>query len=434
MDSADRRFLLNFINEVECFINEHDLIKPKQKVVVAVSGGIDSMVLLDVLNTLSGKMNFSIHVAHLDHGIRQSSDKDAKFVMRKCEEMGIPYTVDRRVVRKEKGKSMEELARDVRYEFLREVKEKIGGHVIATAHHLSDLVETVIYRLIRGTGPIRAAGIIPRNGDIIRPLIFISKADIERYAKLRKIPYIVDETNYDLTIRRNFIRHRIVPLLKMLNPSVESAFYRYSLVSWMLKRFVDRHVNEFLLMNAKKFHHGWEVKIPNDDFLLTEVVRVMYEDLYGRTPELEKVLKVVKRKNERSFKVEFYKDSGVWKYKDRIFVGLLKTNGFEYELKEGIYDIGDFKILISKECTSGTVGLRWTKGMKIRNRNKGDRVGKRKLKDLLIEKDVPVYFRDVIPMIAVESRVVYVPELWVDKGFLGEDFYIKILRSPFERR
>ena len=420
------------LKRVELFIKEHSLIDEGEKVVVAVSGGVDSVLLLNVMNILGRSMSFSIHAAHLDHGLRSSSERDARFVKKICEKLEIPCTVERRKVEKRKGESLEEAARRVRYEYLREVKRKVGASKIATAHHLSDLAETILYRLIRGSGPVSLSGISPKNGDLIRPFLFLRRDEIERYAKSLSLHYVTDETNFDLTIPRNFIRHRIIPLMKILNPSLEESLYRFSKISWMMKGFIERNVGK-IMERSRTFSDGIEIPIPNDEYLKSEIIRKAFEKTYGKLPEWEKVERVIKRKDE-SFKEEFYSGWGVWRSGSRMFVGKLFFEKAEFDLEEGDYRIWDFNITVSRDKIAGSDGLRSVKGMKLRNRRAGDRIGRKKLKDLLIDSKVPPYFRDRIPVVAVGNRVVWVANIWKDREFNGNDLFIRINRNPFEGR
>ena len=392
----------DIIKRIEKFIKEEKLIEPGEKVLLAVSGGIDSMVMLHLLKTLSKELNFNIYVAHLDHAIRKNSERDANFVRRICREWNLECTVERRKVERGKGESLEEAARRVRYGFLREVKEKVGAKKIATAHHMLDLVETMIYRILRGVGPLSLYSIRAKEKDLIRPLLILKREEIEMYAKEKGVPFVQDETNFDLTIRRNYIRHRVIPIMRTVNPSLEESFCRLSEISSMLKDFIDREIERRIKDDVRYLNKGVEFPIPKDDFIFSEMIRRVFEALTGRLPEWNMVKRVIKNYDKKkSFKVNFYGEFGVWKSYDRVFVGDLTSQHLEYKLEKGEFEFNDFLIAVKKDKIHESVGIRYVEGMVLRNRQRGDKAGKIKLKDLLIDKRIPAYFRDTIPLIAI---------------------------------
>ena len=419
------------LKKIENFIKEERLIKSGDKVLLAVSGGIDSMVMLHSLKLLSKRLHFGIHVAHLDHAIRKNSERDANFVKRVCKNWNLECTVERRKVEKRKGESLEEAARRVRYNFLHEVKERVGAEKIATAHHKLDLAETMIYRILRGVGPLSLYSIRAKEGELIRPLLVLKREEIEMYAREKGIPFVQDETNFDLTIKRNYIRHRIIPIMRIINPSLEESFYRLSEISSMLKNFIDKEIERRIKNDVKILKKGMEFSIPEDDFIFSEMIRRTFETLSGKLPEWQMVRRVIKDyKKKSSFKVNFYGDMGVWKSYDKVFVGDLTLQHLEYKLEQGEFEFDDFLIVVKKDKIHEGVGIRYVEGMVLRNRKKGDKAGKIKLKDLLIDNKIPAYYRDKIPLVAIGSEVVYVAGLWVDRKYKGNDFYIGVKKSP----
>ena len=176
---------------------------PKGKYVVAVSGGVDSMVLLDIL------ANFQLIVAHFNHGIRPDSKEDEEFVRKKAEGYQLPFEVG---YGKLGPKASEDHARNARYKFLNQIRRKYNAGAIITAHHQDDLIETAILNIIRGTGR-RGLTAITENPDIMRPMLHWSKKDILTYAQGHKLEWREDPTNKDERYLRNYIRRRIVPKL-----------------------------------------------------------------------------------------------------------------------------------------------------------------------------------------------------------------------------
>lgn len=423
---------MNTLRRVLEFIRTEKLLKGGEKIIVAVSGGIDSMVMLDILIKLSKELKIKLHVAHLDHGLRETSERDSDFVRKTCEKWGIPFTIEKRKVRKRKGESLEEAARRVRYSFLRDVKNREEADLISTAHHLNDLAETMLYRLTRGTGPYGLVAIRPKTGDIIRPILVLTREEIEEYAESNIIPFVVDETNFDLKIPRNFIRHGILPLLKKLNPSVLRSFYKLSKIISLQESFFKNLLERTFTKYARKLKRGWEILMPEEPYLLSEFIRKACENLTGELPEWEKIELLLKNLDKTSMRIDLRKGVGIWKSFDRVFVGKLEAEKIQKKVETGMFEFGDFNILVSRDKIEGSVGLKYLESLVIRTRKPGDRIGKKKLKDFLIEKKIPAYLRDEIPVVANGKRVVWVCDMWLDRNYEGSDIFLKVINSPLK--
>ncbi len=186
-----------------------DFVSP---LVVAVSGGMDSMALLHVLNQLAEHQTGIITAAHFDHGGRNNSADDAVFVAEICRTMNIPCMTARGDGTQAKGISPEAQWRRDRYRFLESVRRKQNADAVATAHTADDQVETVLFRLLTGTGPRGLAGMRLRNRNhVIRPFLYSTREHIESVIECQNIPYRLDSTNANLDYPRNYIRHQIIP-------------------------------------------------------------------------------------------------------------------------------------------------------------------------------------------------------------------------------
>lgn len=220
--------VIKMIRTIGKYIAERQLLSPGSTVVVGLSGGMDSMALLDVL-TLSG---YRCIAAHCNFHLRgEESDSDARFVKKWCKENDVEFTsidFDTRQYAADKKISIEMAARELRYSWFEIVREEYAAEAIAVAHHRDDLAETVLLNLIRGTGIRGLTGISPKNGHVVRPMLSVSRSEIETYMKERDIPYVTDSTNADDTFVRNSLRLNIIPMLEKLNPSVKEAIYRTS--------------------------------------------------------------------------------------------------------------------------------------------------------------------------------------------------------------
>ena len=200
-------------------IKKYNLIKPKDNLLIAVSGGPDSLALLLQLYALRKKLFLTLQVAHLDHGLRKGSWKDQKFVEKLTRKLKLPFFTERinGNLFKDKG-SLEQLCRLARQEFLIKTAKKIKANKIVLGHNLNDQAETVLMRILRGTGLSGLSGIWPKREihglTFIRPLLETSRQEINRYLKLKKIKPCQDPTNREELFFRNKIRNNLIPLLK----------------------------------------------------------------------------------------------------------------------------------------------------------------------------------------------------------------------------
>jgi len=217
------------IDKIKETIRRYNLISKGDLVLVGVSGGPDSVTLLYLLKSLSKSLEFKLEIAHLDHMLRRDSGKDAEFVRLLGLKLGIPVTIGKINIKKLAVKgSLEEVARNARLDFLFKVAQRIKADKIALAHNLDDQAETVLMRVIRGTGLNGLTGILPKRKfcgfEVIRPLIRVQRREIEAYLKKKKVKACVDKTNREEIYFRNKIRNSLIPLLeKGYNPNIKDA-------------------------------------------------------------------------------------------------------------------------------------------------------------------------------------------------------------------
>ena len=198
-------------------IQEYEMIRPGDRVLVGFSGGADSLCLLVTLSELSEKLSCTVSALHVHHGLRGAgADADAEFCREFCERNGIPFTlcrVDTKARASSFGESHEEAARHLRYDALFSEAERTGAARIAVAHHQNDSAETFLFNLVRGSGLRGLSGIPPVRGKIIRPLLFVSKHEIFQELSARGLSFREDETNDSDDPSRNLIRHYALPAL-----------------------------------------------------------------------------------------------------------------------------------------------------------------------------------------------------------------------------
>lgn len=213
-------------------VSRYDMIPRGSRVIACLSGGADSVCLLRVLNMLRNELDFSLYAVHVNHCLRgEESDRDMRFCEELCKGLDIPlsvYHVDVKGYCEEKGTSTEEGARILRYGAFDEESQKLGGALIATAHNKGDNCETVIFNLARGTGIRGLRGIPPIRDSIIRPLLGVTRAEIEDFLTSLGQGFVTDSTNLTEEYSRNVIRHRVVPVLEGINVNFCVAVSRLS--------------------------------------------------------------------------------------------------------------------------------------------------------------------------------------------------------------
>lgn len=276
------------ITKVKKAIYRHDMLMLSEDVVaadvtVALSGGADSVALLYAMLELS---DIEVKAAHLNHCLRGAeSDADEQFCKELCGRLGIPITTERidiKSVAEQTGESIELCARNQRYAFLKRVAGEYG--IIATAHNADDNLETVIFNLARGTGLTGLCGIPPKRENIVRPLIFCTRAEIEQYLLAKNQEWRTDSTNSDEQYTRNFIRHSIVPKFEELNPAVKQN------VAKMCEGL--RNDNEFILSSAEKLlESGATVENLSaaEKSIAAAAISMLCKDKLGITPERKTV-------------------------------------------------------------------------------------------------------------------------------------------------
>src|SRR5664280_2250341 len=209
------------IDKFRKFICENNIIRPGDKILLAVSGGVDSMVMAHLFHDLQ----YNIGIAHCNFSLRGSeSDKDEEMVRKYASDNNIPFHTTRfetKSFAKKNKLSVQMAARELRYNWFEEIRLKNGYDSIAVAHNLNDNIETLLINLVRGTGLTGMSGMKPISNRIIRPLLFASRQDIINFRNSYNISFSEDKSNADTKYIRNKIRHRIIPVLKEINPSIE---------------------------------------------------------------------------------------------------------------------------------------------------------------------------------------------------------------------
>ena len=268
--------------DIKRFILENHLLCSGNKVLVALSGGADSVALLHILISLKEEYNIELSAAHFNHGIRGAeSDRDEAFVTQLCERWGIELFCERADVpaaAAESGESLELCGRKLRYRFLEKVAHDRGGAKIATAHHADDNAETVLWNLTRGAGIGGLCGIPAKRGDIIRPLLCCTRAQIEDYCRENSLDHVTDSTNLSDEYTRNKLRHHVTPVLRELNPRFCETVGRTS----ALLRETDDYLNYISDLELKKakttYGYSCELLLQAEPIILKYAVKNVLEN------------------------------------------------------------------------------------------------------------------------------------------------------------
>lgn len=252
------------MNKVHSFIQQHHMIQNGDFIAVGVSGGADSVCLLLLLCGLRQEYGLILKAVHVNHGIRSEAGKDQKFVEKLCQKLQVPWITfaeDVQGTARRKSISLEEAGRLVRYRCFRAVLEQHGGGKIAVAHHQNDQAETVLYRMARGTGIQGLKGMEPVRGDVIRPLLCLSKAEILDYLKEKNQSWMEDLSNEDNTYARNKIRNQVIPVLTQVNSKAVEHIFSLSQEIEEWSRYLDELLSEAWTSCVKQDEKGCRIDL-----------------------------------------------------------------------------------------------------------------------------------------------------------------------------
>jgi len=445
-------------------IKENELISPGDSLMVALSGGGDSVALFHGLLRLKDRLSFSLSAAHLNHKLRgRDSDEDETFVKDLAERFGVALIVESQDVqgaRRKRGGSMEEIARELRYAFLRRAAGKLGAKKIALGHNLDDNAETVLMNLIRGAGLKGLSGIPLSRKDgeflVIRPLLGVTRSEIMAYLKREQLRSRQDLSNLDTSLTRNKIRHELLPLLaKEYNPKIERVLAETARNLRDAEESVSAAITE-LEKKCVRFSPGrLSVNInrlkPHALGLWRELLRRVLRERLGVSVERRRLERICQLAvGTRTESVGLGKGLVACRQYDELLFfqeGRLELGAFEKELRVPCkVFIGELGVEISasfvqrKEVSlrrepHQTLGEIWRmvnrgesqsfehffdasaisgRTILVRTRREGDMFqplgmrGKRKVKELLIDQKVPITLRDKVPIFCSGGEIMWI--------------------------
>ncbi len=410
------------------YIKKHNLIKPGEVIGVGVSGGIDSMSLLHFLHTNREKLDIEVVAIHINHGIREESEDEARFVVSKCKEMGVrvyKFSIDAPKIAKEKKISVETAAREGRYGVFEALVRKDIVDKIALAHHQSDQAETILMHIFRGSGLAGARGMEPvRDKIYIRPMLPVSKEEIEEYAALNTIEFVEDESNFGTSYSRNYIRNVVMKDILKKWPNAIEAINNFALAVCDDDDYIKSLIDTNSLVVDDKI-----VQMPCSIFNSSSAI---YSRIVFKTLSLIGVNKDIERKHIEMIKDLAFAENGK-KIKLPYEIVVSKEYDFLTFVNNYVEKPTLSRTLKCEEFDAENYGKVIIKRINVKNMKKDDGAlyfdyrkvpkdarwryredgdvfekfggGTKKLKSFLIDKKIPVRVRDYIPVLASGNEV-----------------------------
>lgn len=290
-------------------ITKYNLIESGDRIVLGVSGGSDSICMLEILNKLKETLNFEIFVAHVNHGLRENAKIDEEYVKEFCEKINVECFVlhaDIKKYSKQNKVGLEEAGRKIRYEFFDEILEKTSSNKIAIAHNKNDRVETIILNILRGTGSLGLKGIDIKFNKYIRPLLEVQRSEIEEYVLKNNLNPRIDESNFENDYSRNKVRNIMIPYIKeKFNPNIINTIIRLSDIvseeTEYLDKQTEKEYNNILIqeinLNKNVYNKSKETTIILDLKLFNNLDKVMQKriilysikKIFNTTKNIEKI-------------------------------------------------------------------------------------------------------------------------------------------------
>ncbi len=428
--------MIFILRKVRSFIEENNLIKEGDTVIVGLSGGADSVFMLHILTCLSKELGITVVAGHVNHQLRgEEAIRDEKFAETFAKKLGVPFHLhneDVKATAKKMSVSEEEAGREVRYRFFGELCGKYKNAKIATAHNKNDNAETVLMHLIRGSGVSGLCGIPCRRENIIRPILDISRDEIEEYCRENGLEFVTDSTNLKSIYTRNKVRLELIPYLqKNFNPEIVTALCNMSENMRNTDEFLEKYTHE----NTQNIVSADGIVIEKLKALpkaVAERVIIKYAKENGISPEnihIKKIWDIIKNPvTGKRIDVPggvAYISYGNLKFSDAI----AGENEYQFEINENS-DITLFGWHIKSDET-GNFEFPENSKIEIRSRRDGDRIKAggmtKKIKKIFIDKKIPENERNSYPLITVDGEVVCILGLTKGDFFKNKFSHKKVL-------
>jgi tRNA(Ile)-lysidine synthase len=440
---------MELVNKVKRLIDAEHLLDAEDSIVVAVSGGPDSVALLHILFLLAESEKWRLIVAHVNHQFRgEESDLEAEFVEKYAKQLGLPfelgvfdvpqYIEDTRI-------NGQAAARQLRYDFLMRVAEQYQAQHIALAHHADDQAETLLMRLVRGTGTLGLTGIpirrVIKNVELIRPLLRIYKSEVLQHCEENGLSFCLDSSNAQSKYVRNQIRHELIPLLKHYNPQLPEALNRLADVMELEDDYLKQEVDAAYQRLVVEAPNG--IQLPRSGFALLHpalqrrLIKLILSYLAPNASSFdflttEKVRFAIMQDSPTTLMLNLGANLIFTREYEQMYfhTNLVMSGGFQYRLEseEGLLELPDGMRLTYYVSDSCELELPRTNEsacfdldglifpLYVRNRQDGDRMeirglnGSKKVKDIFIDAKLPPRQRNQVPMIVDASeRILWIP-------------------------
>lgn len=456
-------------------VYKHKLIKENDNIILGLSGGPDSMVLLHILLYVRERISFNLVVAHINHGVRgEEALKDEKFTEKVAKELGLDFfstKADMVGLAKEKNISEEEAGREIRYGFFRELIKELGHGKIAVAHNRNDQAETLLMRIMRGTGIDGLAGMSFKSDDIIRPILDINRWEIEKYVEDNSIETVVDKTNLETIYSRNKVRLELIPYIKEnFNPNIIDTLFRLSENAKLDSSFLEECSGKVYKSISKE--KSASVVMKSDLFMEEDKAvknRIIRKAIYNLIHTLQGIEEVhissvvdLFNKGETGKRIDLPNNllakvsynnliiekninedmAEVCENKEETILKIGQNYLEEYNLEINLKII-DRKYINFKNVSSNVKFFDYdimNEEIWIRTRNPGDRFapigmkGRKKIKDYFIDEKIPRDLRDEIPLLMCGENII-----WVIGYRMSEDYKVKketrnVLRVEYKNK
>ncbi len=454
--------MVDIVYKIEQAIKKYSLFSKGDHILIALSGGPDSMALLHLLNSLKAKYDIKLAAAHLDHTIRPTSAKDQKFCKEACRNLHIKFHSKRLDIPALAGRnklSVEEAGRKARYDYFDSLTEKYRCDKIATGHTLDDTVETVIFNMIRGSGLSGLAGIPRKRGKIIRPLLDIEKAELLEWLKVQKIRFIQDKSNRSLDYSRNRIRLKVIPELEKINSGARQNIMR---LSEIVSDEVEFNANLTVLAYKAALLESGKSKIVLDlgklvqydksliKKVIKEAFRILSGDIHSLSSQsISRALSIVNGESGRKAPLT----QGICIEKSQGGIAILKPQAGKgnyrlaipgkTEFPEGLIeakivkrdrieklDQSNLNIYLDQEKLGDITARFWQDGDKIRPLGmKGHKL----LSDIFINRKIPEYEREIVPIVLSDKNIAWIPGVMISDDFRLTEQTREVLNLRYAR-
>lgn len=464
------------IHKVKSFIKENNLINKDDKILVALSGGPDSVCLLHILYSLKDELNLTIGAAHINHMLREEeSIKDELYVNELCESLCIPcyiIRIDIDSVAKEIGISHEMAGRDERYKFFNDISNRYGYNKVSIAHNANDQAETIIMRMMRGTGLEGLGGIrVKRDKNIIRPILSLSREEIENYCNEKKLKPRIDKTNLENIYSRNKVRLDILPYMKEnFNVDIIQTLNRMASILQKDDEYIEKESNKvfekYCKINSENLFINKSL-FDLDYSIVTRVIKKSFIDYSGKHTnfEMKHIYDVInladKGTNKRidlpndiiaeNIYGNIYlkcksKDKNENKnQKNEIFISKEELFDNTFEFMDYIVNLKVVELKNNIEFSNNDLIKHFDydniiEGIIIRTRKDGDKIrplgmsGNKKLKDIFINNKVPKDERDIVPITCFDNNIAWIVGHKVSEEHKVTKKTKKIIKIKFVRK